>query len=100
MQVGDAPGHASGQITNVVGRVVDQQGLAIPGANVEIWQCNAYGRYHHPGDDRAKLDPYFQGYGTTSTDLSGRLLIRNAGKLLENNRFRGQLFEDAGHQHL
>ena len=76
VQVADSPGQAAGQITNVVGRVVDRLGQPAAGAQVEIWQCNVYGRYHHPGDDRRKLDPNFQGYGTTSTNLSGRYRFR------------------------
>ena len=76
VQVADLPGQAAGQITNVVGRVVDHLGQPAVGAAVEIWQCNVYGRYHHPGDDGSKLDPYFQGYGATSTDISGRYRFR------------------------
>lgn len=76
VQVEHAAGTASGQITNLVGQVMDQQGKPVPGAGIEIWQCNAYGRYHHPGDDRARLDPYFQGYGSTSTDPTGRYRFR------------------------
>jgi len=40
---------------------------------VEIWQCDANGRYHYVRDDRAgpPLDENFQGYGQTTTDATG-----------------------------
>ena len=76
VRVDGEPGVATGQITNLVGQVVDELGQPSKNALVEIWQCNAYGRYHHPGDSRAKLDPYFQGYGATRTDGSGRYRFR------------------------
>jgi intradiol ring-cleaving dioxygenase-like protein len=36
---------------------------AIPGAVVEIGQCDAFGRYRHPRDRRDGRDPRFQGRG-------------------------------------
>ena len=40
---------------------------------VEIWQCNAAGRYHHPGDQHdAPLDPNFYGGGRVRADEEGR----------------------------
>ena len=48
----------------VQGRVLDENGKPVPEALVEIWQCNASGRYHHPGDQHdAPLDPNFYGGG-------------------------------------
>jgi protocatechuate 3,4-dioxygenase beta subunit len=38
---------------------------------IEIWQCDAFGAYHHPRDGGG-LDPFFQGYGKTITDDGGR----------------------------
>jgi protocatechuate 3,4-dioxygenase alpha subunit len=36
---------------------------------VEIWQANAYGRYHHPDDKQEKpLDYSFTGWGRSGTD--------------------------------
>ena len=44
----------------------------VPGALVEIWQCNAAGRYHHPGDQHdAPLDPNFYGGGRARADTEG-----------------------------
>lgn len=69
---------ARGEITNVVGRVLDEQGRPLSDVLVEIWQCNAYGRYHHEGDDRAEvpLDPNFQGYGQFVTGTDGAYRFR------------------------
>jgi protocatechuate 3,4-dioxygenase beta subunit len=39
---------------------------------VEIWQANAPGRYHHPGDNHdAPLDPELPGIGRTFTTREG-----------------------------
>jgi Protocatechuate 3,4-dioxygenase beta subunit len=51
-------GEPLGERIVVHGRVLDEDGKPIPQALVEIWQCNAAGRYHHPGDQHdAPLDP-------------------------------------------
>jgi len=71
-------GTAKGTVTYVGGRVLDRDGRAIPGARVEIWQCDANGRYHYVRDDRAgpPLDENFQGYGQTLTDATGSYKFR------------------------
>ncbi|MEP7067838.1 MAG: protocatechuate 3,4-dioxygenase subunit beta [Usitatibacter sp.] len=57
----------------LVGRVLDADGRPIRDSLVEIWQANASGRYHHPGDNHdAPLDPNFHGIGRTFTDAEGR----------------------------
>jgi protocatechuate 3,4-dioxygenase beta subunit len=57
----------------VSGRVLDEDGRAIPGALLEIWQANAAGRYVHESDQHpAPLDPNFTGAGRTLTDAEGR----------------------------
>ena len=56
----------------VQGRVLDEDGRPVPSALVEIWQCNAAGRYHHPGDQHdAPLDPNFYGGGRARADAEG-----------------------------
>jgi protocatechuate 3,4-dioxygenase beta subunit len=45
--------HASeplGERIIVKGRVLDERGRPVPNTLVEIWQCNAAGRYHHAVD--------------------------------------------------
>jgi protocatechuate 3,4-dioxygenase beta subunit len=68
---------AGGRTANVYGTVMDGEGRGIAGARVEIWQCDANGRYHHPDDTNpATPDENFQGYGTTVTDAEGRYRFR------------------------
>ena len=68
---------AKGQITHLLGRVVERSGRPIVNAQVEIWQCDANGRYHHPWDRReAPLDPNFQGYGRFQTGADGAYRFR------------------------
>lgn len=56
----------------VSGRVLDEDGRPVRNSLVEIWQCNAAGRYAHPGDQHdAPLDPHFAGRGRTLTDDAG-----------------------------
>ncbi len=48
-----------------------------PGLRVEIWQCDANGRYRHPRDrSDVEEDPNFQGFGHTVTDADGRYRFR------------------------
>jgi protocatechuate 3,4-dioxygenase beta subunit len=73
------PGVAKGVPINVVGRVVDVKGNAVPNARLELWQANAAGRYFHPGDaaNPAPLDPDFQGFAALRTDRDGRFKFRS-----------------------
>lgn len=77
VQVAGKSDRASGVITRLVGRVSDERGRVLSGARIEIWQCNAFGRYHHPRDRRnAPLDEYFQGYGRFTTGDDGMYQFR------------------------
>ena len=65
-------GEPLGERIVVTGRVVDDDGRAIPNALVEVWQANAGGRYKHEIDQHpAPLDPNFSGAGRTLTDSEG-----------------------------
>src|SRR5260370_3037877 len=46
-------GEPLGERIIVQGRVLDEDGRAVPSALVEILQCNAAGRYHHPRHQHA-----------------------------------------------
>ncbi len=66
-------GEPLGERIIVTGRVLDEDGRPVPGTLLELWQCNAAGRYHHPLDQRdAPLDPNFLGNGRVRTDEEGR----------------------------
>ena len=66
-------GEPIGQRIVVTGRVLDEDGRPVRRSLVEIWQCNAAGRYTHANDQHhAPLDPNFSGEGRTLTDDDGR----------------------------
>ena len=65
-------GEPLGERIIVTGRVLDDEGGAVPNTLVEIWQANAAGRYHHEVDQHpAPLDPNFGGAGRTLTGPDG-----------------------------
>ena len=48
----------------VTGRVLDEDGKPVRNSLLEVWQCNAAGRYWHKRDQHdAPLDPNFYGFG-------------------------------------
>lgn len=66
-------GSPLGQRIVLFGRVLDREGLPIPGALIEIWQVNGAGRYADPADPGFfPLDPNFTGSGRCVTDAEGR----------------------------
>ncbi len=63
---------AQGQRIFVSGRVLDEGGRPVPNTLIEIWQCNAAGRYLHPNDQHpAPLDPNFVGRGRMISNEKG-----------------------------
>lgn len=65
-------GEPLGERVVVAGRVLDDNGRPVPHTLIEIWQCNAAGRYLHRTDQHAApLDPNFSGAGRTRTDANG-----------------------------
>jgi protocatechuate 3,4-dioxygenase, beta subunit len=72
-------GTAMGQPIHVIGQIFDQQGNPVSNAQVDLWQCNAVGRYDHPGDraNPAALDPNFQGFARLTTDRDGQFKFRS-----------------------
>lgn len=66
---------ARGTPLAITGRVLDARGRPVPGALIEIWQCDALGRYHHPLDGGG-ADPAFQGYGRTEANAAGLYRFR------------------------
>ena len=66
-------GEPIGERIVLAGRVLDEDGRAVPNTLVEVWQANAAGRYFHAVDDHpAPLDPNFTGAGRVMTDAEGR----------------------------
>src|SRR3712207_5916078 len=63
VRVAGEAARAQGVVTHLRGRVLDARCAPVPGALVEIWQCDACGRYRHPRDRQDGRDPGFQGRG-------------------------------------
>jgi len=77
VRVQEAGARALGTVAHVGGSVLDRRGRPVSGAVVEIWQCDANGRYRHPrAPEQALFDSAFQGYGRTAADPSGRYSFR------------------------
>ncbi len=71
-----AAAQAQGMVTHLRGRVLDAAGRAVAGATVEIWQCDAFGRYRHPRDRADGRDAGFQGYGRLISGSDGSYAFR------------------------
>lgn len=65
---------AMGQLIQVGGHLRDGDGRPVRGAIIELWHCNASGRYIHPMDAQNPnpIDPNFIGSGRVATDDNGR----------------------------
>ena len=54
------------------GYVLDQQGKALDGVKIEIWQCDGRGVYEHPAQDGyERFDANFDGFGAQVTNEQG-----------------------------
>jgi protocatechuate 3,4-dioxygenase beta subunit len=70
-------GDPLGERIVVSGRLLDENSKPIANALIELWQCNAAGRYRHAVDDHdAPLDPNFTGCGRVLTDAQGNYRFR------------------------
>lgn len=77
VKMGNSKELAKGQITHLTGEVLDINGKPVANAQVEIWQCDANGRYRHPWDKNpAALDPNFQGHGRYQCKSDGKYRFR------------------------
>jgi protocatechuate 3,4-dioxygenase beta subunit len=78
---GDLAGHgdkrAIGQLIHLRTRIVDEDGAPLEGALVEVWHCNAAGKYIHPNDDNdAPVDPNFYGAARLVAGEGGLIELR------------------------
>jgi protocatechuate 3,4-dioxygenase beta subunit len=77
VRVAGKAAQALGQVSYVAGRILDRRGHPLRGATVEIWQCDANGRYRHPEAPEVELfDSAFQGYGRIRVDAEGQYAFR------------------------
>ncbi|HKQ27650.1 MAG TPA: protocatechuate 3,4-dioxygenase subunit beta [Burkholderiales bacterium] len=74
---GQGDRRAIGQLIHIRARVMDEDGAPVPGAMVEIWHCNAAGKYIHPNDSNdAPADPNFYGAARLLADDNGQVELR------------------------
>ena len=78
---GDLAGHgdkrAIGQLARLRIRVLDEDGAPLPGTVVEVWHCNAAGKYIHPNDTHdAPVDPNFYGAARLVAGDTGLIELR------------------------
>jgi protocatechuate 3,4-dioxygenase beta subunit len=76
-EVAGKTGKAKGIISDVNGRIMDINGKPLRDLRIEIWQCDANGRYRHPRENASRpLDENFQGHGFTITNAEGLYRFR------------------------
>ena len=75
-RVAGRPSGARGTPLYFGGRALSRDGRPLPGATIELWQCDVQGRYHHVGYDNEPRDENFQGYGVAVTDSEGRYAFK------------------------
>lgn len=72
-----APREALGQRVFLNGVVQDEACNPVRGANVELWQACASGRYNHESDPNpAEADPYFRYWSEAFTGADGRFAFK------------------------
>jgi protocatechuate 3,4-dioxygenase beta subunit len=78
LRFADLAASAVGVPLSLRGRVLDRHGRTVPDVRIEIWQCDAHGRYHYVDDPSSKqpLDAAFQGYGSFTTRADGAYRFR------------------------
>lgn len=67
--------YPKGESAWLEGRITDMSGKPVAGAQIEIWQCDHDGHYHHPGDG-GKADKRFQGFGRVTAGSDGSYRFR------------------------
>jgi protocatechuate 3,4-dioxygenase beta subunit len=76
-EVAGKTGKAKGISCDVSGRIVDINGNPLRDMRIEIWQCDANGRYRHPRENASRaVDENFQGHGFTNTNAQGLYRFR------------------------
>ena len=91
-------GRAKGTIIDLAGRVLTEGGKPVAGAQIDMWQTNSMGSYHHPADPTgAGADPAFQGAAILRADAEGRYRLRTVIPGPYVSRVRHIHFDVRGH---
>ena len=75
-QVAGSSTAAQGTRLYLSGRALTRSDSPLAGTTIELWQCDAFGRYHHVGGESEPRDDGFQGYGVVVTDSEGRYAFK------------------------
>lgn len=68
---------AKGEVIEIRGLVLQEDGATMENLVVEIWQADAAGIFRHPADPRhAQADPDFLGWGRAATGRDGQYAFR------------------------
>jgi protocatechuate 3,4-dioxygenase beta subunit len=77
LKIGESAGLAQGRAVSIAGTNVDRAGRSPREAFVEIWQCDAQGRYRNPWDRHSiPFDAAFQDYGYYRVGADGNYWFR------------------------
>lgn len=74
--VNDSITPAVGEITHLSGRLLDGRGDPIRNAAIEIWSTDTNGIYLADGNNQARYDSHFQGFGRFLTSSTGEYYFR------------------------
>ena len=67
-----AGGTAEGEQLDLSGVIRDAEGKPLANTLIEIWQCDAAGRYRHPrARNTESFDKHFAGFGAVKTSATG-----------------------------
>jgi protocatechuate 3,4-dioxygenase, beta subunit len=77
--------YGQGQAAWIDGTLTDLSGKPLSGAQIEIWQCDHAGHYHHPGDG-SRADAAFQGFGRVQVDAAGAWRFRTIRPVAYSSR--------------
>ncbi len=65
-------GVANGERLTLSGHLLNENGMPVSGAVIEIWQCDASGVYRHPAAPNTEnVDRHFAGSGATTSKPDG-----------------------------
>ncbi|ALU42908.1 dioxygenase family protein [Pseudoalteromonas rubra] len=76
-RVAGKTGVAQGTHIEIAGQVFDQNMTPVEGVTLDLWQANAFGKYHHPHDtSEAPVDEHFQAWAIIQSGKQGRFRFK------------------------
>ncbi|MCO7189107.1 MULTISPECIES: protocatechuate 3,4-dioxygenase [unclassified Pseudoalteromonas] len=76
-RVAGKSGVAQGTHIEIAGQVFDHEGNTVEDVTLDLWQANAFGKYHHPHDtSEAPVDEHFQAWAIIQSGKQGRFRFK------------------------